>query len=85
LDEIFLILGVFIFTCMSEGFLVSVPENKLQIPAHIIKSMQAVIEYLWEEEKHNYESSELSNKSDHIFNSVKIIKKWLDQYNRLEE
>lgn len=40
-----------------------------------IRALNRVIEYVYEDERQNYETSE--NKEDHIFNDIQVVREWL--------
>ena len=44
--------------------------------------LQTVLDYFWEDELRNYQESDLEHRSDHIFESLVAIDRWLQGVNR---
>jgi hypothetical protein len=52
-------------------------KNKQQLPGMVAASLCGILDYLWEDEKRNYEA-EPNNAGPHIFLSLKAVADWLD-------
>ncbi len=55
------------------------PKHRQAIPADVEKELRRILEYLWQAEKEHFECSSLDPKSTHIFESVLLVKAWLDE------
>jgi len=54
-------------------------EHRPSIPVDIEEALSKIIDYLWQAEKNSFECNSLDSKSTHIFESVLLVKGWLDK------
>ena len=55
------------------------PKHRPAIPGDIEEALNKIVDYLWKAEKDSFECSSLNSKSTHIFESVLLVKAWLDE------
>jgi len=52
--------------------------NRVTIPKHIAEALDKILEYLWDDEQNNFNQSSTERQEGHIFNSLSILKDWLE-------
>ncbi len=55
------------------------PKHRPAVPADVEKELRRILEYLWQAEKEHFECSSSDTQSTHIFESVLLVKAWLDE------
>ncbi len=54
------------------------PDLALSIP--VAEALDKIIDYLWQDEQRDCTESRLEQQKEHIFQSLRTVKRWLDQH-----
>jgi hypothetical protein len=54
--------------------------KSLAAPQEVVAAIRDVLDYLWEDERRNFEETAAGSRSGHIFESLHRIKQWLDHH-----
>jgi hypothetical protein len=52
-----------------------------RLPEHIAEAMTAVLDYLWQDEAHDYLAMSREEQQDYIFSQLITVRQWLDRRN----
>jgi hypothetical protein len=56
----------------------------LDIPNEVLKAIQAILVYLWNDEEADYWAASESERKAHVFRELTIIRRWLMQKKTLD-
>ena len=52
--------------------------NSIVLPKRVASALAKVLEYLWDVERARFEQLAPERQSGHIFNSLSVVKEWLE-------
>ncbi len=52
--------------------------NRVTIPKEIAMALDAILDYLWQDEQRNVEQAAPTAQDGHIFNAMQLVKAWLE-------